>query len=163
GAGSPVPGLPGPTFELGFKDWPPPQVHPTAWYFGPGGTLAPTRAQGDAADEDIFHPDPSVRPRGTLPNGDHAWDTLPPYNWQPLAEGPAVAYARPPLDEDVTLAGPGSVDLWLRSSAPDTDLQVTLSEIRPDGLEMYVQNGWLRASHRRLDRKDSTILDPRPT
>ena len=33
-------------------------------------------------------------------------------------------------------------------SAGDTDLQVTLSEVRPDGKETYVQNGWLRASHR---------------
>ena len=56
------------------------------------------------------------------------------------------------------MVGTGSVDLWLRSSATDTDLQVTLSEIRPDGLEYYVQNGWLRASHRKLDRRTSTKL-----
>jgi len=53
--------------------------------------------------------------------------------------------------------------MWLRSSADDTDLQVTLSEIRPDGLETYVQNGWLRASHRRLGRQESTPIDPRPS
>jgi len=53
--------------------------------------------------------------------------------------------------------------VWLRSSAADTDIQVTLTEIRPDGLETYVQNGWLRASHRRLDRKRSTIIEPRQT
>src|SRR5262249_5168571 len=53
--------------------------------------------------------------------------------------------------------------LWLRSSAPDSDLQVTLSEIRPDGQEMYVQSGWLRASLRKLSTKRSTRLDPRPT
>lgn len=32
-------------------------------------------------------------------------------------------------------------------------MEVTLSEIRPDGSEMYVQNGWLRAS-RRLENPD---------
>jgi predicted acyl esterase len=63
----------------------------------------------------------------------------------------------------VTILGPGSVDLWLRSSGPDTDLQVTLSEVRPDGLEYYVQNGWLRASHRKLNGKRSTSLEPIPT
>jgi predicted acyl esterase len=51
----------------------------------------------------------------------------------------------------------------VRSSAADTDLQVTLTEIRPDGLETYVQNGWLRASHRRLDRKRSSKAEPVPT
>jgi len=40
---------------------------------------------------------------------------------------------------------------------------VTLTEVRPDGLETYVQSGWLRASHRKLDRKRSSVIDPRPT
>ena len=53
--------------------------------------------------------------------------------------------------QDVVIAGPSSLDLYLKSSARDTDLQVTLSEVRPDGKETYVQNGWLRASHRKLD------------
>ncbi len=44
-----------------------------------------------------------------------------------------------------------SLDLWLESSAPDTDVQVVLTELRPDGQEVYVQAGWLRASHRRED------------
>ena len=51
----------------------------------------------------------------------------------------------------LVIAGPSSLDLYLKSSARDTDLQVTLSEVRPDGNETYVQNGWLRASHRKLD------------
>jgi predicted acyl esterase len=37
---------------------------------------------------------------------------------------------------------------------------VTLSEIRPDGQEMYVQSGWLRASHRALDEAASTEQRP---
>ena len=53
----------------------------------------------------------------------------------------------------MVIAGPSSLDLYLKSSARDTDLQVTLSEVRPDGNETYVQNGWLRASHRKLDRE----------
>jgi hypothetical protein len=164
GAGSATPGLPAPTFELAFERWPPREVRPTVWYFGPGGTLARTQpASGD--DADTFRPDPAARPAQTLPGQgeSQSWAVNPPYAWQPLAAGTAVAYATPPLDADVTIAGPASVELWLRSSAPDTDLQVTLSEIRPDGLEAYVQNGWLRASHRRLDRRRSTALEPRHT
>jgi predicted acyl esterase len=60
----------------------------------------------------------------------------------------------------VVLAGSASIDLWLASTAADTDLQVTLSEIRPDGQETYVQNGWLRASHRKVDDAASTELRP---
>jgi predicted acyl esterase len=165
GAGSDTPGLPAPTFELGFDRFPPREARPTAWYFGASGQLLPRRPGG--ADEGIeaYAPDPEARPMQTLPGDgdDDSWALIPPYDWQPLAAGTALAWATPPLAEDAAVLGPGSVDLWLRSSAPDTDLQVTLSEIRPDGLETYVQSGWLRASHRRLDRKTSSRIDPRPT
>ena len=165
GAGSPIAGMPAPTFELGFAQWPPPSVRPTAWYFGAHGALLAKRPHGDDEGIDAYRPDPEARPAQTLP-GDGAtaaWDIAPPYDWEQLAHDTAVAYATPVLNADTTIVGPGSVDLWLRSSAADTDLQVTLTEIRPDGLEVYVQSGWLRASHRRLDRKRSTVLDPRAT
>ena len=61
------------------------------------------------------------------------------------------------------IAGASSLDVYLRSSRADTDLQATLTEIRPDGRETYVQNGWLRASHRKLDLEASTVNDPMPT
>ncbi len=164
GAGTSVPGLPAPTFELGFREWPPREARPTKWWFGSDGTLSPTRTRG-ADDIDVYRPDPESRPQQTLPgNGESdSWALLPPYDWRPYVDGTAVAYATAPLDHDVVITGPGSVDLALRSSADDTDLQVTLSEIRPDGKETYVQSGWLRASLRHLDRKTSTKIDPRPT
>lgn len=162
GAGSAIPGLPAPTFEQGFSTFPPKEAHPTAWYFGPDGTLVRNRPHGGGPNSDAFRPDPSARPERTAPGG-HSWDVIPPYDWRPIEGDTGVGYATSPLAEDVTIVGPGSVDLWLRSSAPDTDIQVTLSEIRPDGLETYVQSGWLRASHRRLDGKESSVIDPRPT
>jgi uncharacterized protein len=162
GAGSAVPGLPAPTFELGFRQWPPREARPTKWYFGPDGTLSPRKSRG-ADDIDVYRPDPDSRPQLTLPANGDPWALIPPYDWRPYVSGTAVAYATPPLDHDVTIVGPGSVDLSLRSSADDTDIQVTLSEIRADGKEMYVQSGWLRASLRHLDRKTSTKTDPRPT
>ena len=138
-------------------------MRPTAWYFGPNGTL--TREPPDAARTTAATPTvpiPTARPQQTLPGEgqSESWAVMPPYDWRPLVDGTAVAYATAPLDADVTVVGPGSVDLWLRSSADDTDLQVTLTEIRPDGLETYVQSGWLRASHRKLGRKRSSAFEP---
>ena len=37
-----------------------------------------------------------------------------------------------------------------------------MSEVRPDGIETYVQSGWLRSDARKLTRT-STLLDPQPT
>ncbi|MGO4394324.1 CocE/NonD family hydrolase [Variovorax sp. M-6] len=64
------------------------------------------------------------------------------------------------LPQDLSFYGEGSADLWLSATAADTDLQVTVSEVRSDGMEMYVQRGWLRASKRQLDLGRSTALRP---
>jgi putative CocE/NonD family hydrolase len=64
------------------------------------------------------------------------------------------------LPQDLSYYGEGSVDLWLSSTDSDTDVQVTLSEVRPDGMEMFVQRGWLRASKRQLDESRSSVLRP---
>jgi hypothetical protein len=154
-----VPGLPAPTFELGFDQWPPKEAKPRVLHFRSRGALATRRGK---AGIDAYRPDPEARPQLTLASG-NAWATLPPYDWRPLVDGTAVAYISKALRRSVTIVGPSSVDLWLRSSAPDTDVQVTLSEVRPDGKEVYVQNGWLRASHRKLDEAAATKLSPRVT
>ena len=57
------------------------------------------------------------------------------------------------------MLGSGSVDLWIRSNHDDADVEVTLTEVRPDGMETYVQVGWLRLSQRAL-REDATELRP---
>jgi len=52
------------------------------------------------------------------------------------------------------------VHAWIRSSRPNADLQVTISEVRPDGKETFVQGGWLRPNERKLDARKSTALEP---
>jgi hypothetical protein len=48
----------------------------------------------------------------------------------------------------------------VRSSEPDVDLQATISEVRPDGKETFVQGGWVRTLARALDPDRSTELEP---
>lgn len=85
--------------------------------------------------------------------------TLSAWN-NPTLPGGELTYTTPPLENDAEFLGSGSVDLWVASTATDTDVQVTLSEVRPDGQELYVENGWLRLSHRKLDAARSTALQP---
>ena len=68
------------------------------------------------------------------------------------------------------MIGGGAVHVWVRSSTPDVDLQATISEVRPDGNETFVQNGWIRASERKLAtgannlfKQRSTLLEPIPS
>lgn len=71
-----------------------------------------------------------------------------------------VVWRSEPLAEDVVLLGSANLSLWIRTDAPDVDVQVTLREVRDDGA-VLVQRGWLRASHRALDGERSTPLVPR--
>ncbi len=74
-----------------------------------------------------------------------------------------MSYVSAPLTTNTTVIGAGAVHLWLRSSTPDVDLQATVSEVRPDGNETFVQNGWLRANERKLDTTSNNLLDQRST
>jgi uncharacterized protein len=163
GGGPAGPGSIGAAWELGFDAWPVRQAKASTYYLGKGGALSATKpsASGTAS----YTADPSARPKQTLPGdgAEDAWKAQPPYDWAPLAAGKGVGFTSAALKRDVVIAGASSLDVFLKSSAPDTDLQVTLSEVRPDGNETYVQNGWLRASHRKLNARLSTATDPVPT
>ena len=60
------------------------------------------------------------------------------------------------MKQNVVTIGSGSLDVWVKTPARDVDLEATISDVRPNGKEVYVQSGWLRASHRRLDASRST-------
>jgi len=64
------------------------------------------------------------------------------------------------LTSSTTVIGAGAVKAWVKSSTPNVDLQATITEVRPDGRETFVQGGWLRADERKLDAKKSTPLEP---
>jgi uncharacterized protein len=162
GAGPEGLGSIGATWELAFDAWPPREARASRFYLRDGGGLG---AKPAAAATERYTADPNARPRQTLAGdgAEDAWKAQPPYNWAPLAAGKGLGFVTEALAQDVVIAGPSSLDVHLRSSARDTDLQVTLSEVRPDGNETYVQNGWLRASHRKLDPSRSTAIDPFPT
>lgn len=159
------PGVPGGGFEEGFDTWPPEETEATRWYFGEDGTLTNAEPTGTGEAADRYFPDIDARPMQTLPGQgqSQSWELLPEYDWRPLVDNTAVAYQTGPLQEPTTMVGTGSVDLYIKSTTEDTDIQVALTEIRPDGNEVYVQGGWLRASHRKLDEKRSTELNPWPT
>jgi hypothetical protein len=143
--------------------WPPPQTKNNVerWYLDQGGALSATPGSG--------LPDPYAYagPTGQgIQNPAYSGVTKQPnvYLWSVKpAPGTNAAYTSLPLTKDTAVLGSGSLDLWLASTAVDTDLQVTISEVRPDGQEEYVQAGWLRASHRKLDPAQSTETRPYQT
>ena len=149
------------TEELTFDTWPPSDAEPTTWYLADDGALvSDLDAAGSGTDEYVS--DPSLRPETNLGEGG-VYDAEPDVTWEPVADGAGLGYVTEPLAEPLLVVGPGSVDLSVASSDTDADLQVTLTEVRPDGQETYLSSGWLRASHRALDEEHTTEIRPAHT
>ena len=149
-------GAPLPAFSVTSSAFPLPHTTATTYYLGRDGKLTTARpTSATAADTYVY--DPSAFPATSTADGNQL---SPSYTWKAVPAGKALGYVTDPLTADTVLAGMGSVDLWLQSTARDVDVEVTISEVRPDGQETYVQSGWLRASQRALDRRASTALLP---
>jgi uncharacterized protein len=166
------PGDPYPAFEQSFPSFPIPGTVAQRWYLGAGGALtdAPTNSGVNS-----FTADPHALAltdygqntgTGGLWGSASQWD----WKWKPNPDGTAVSYLTAPLAKDTGVIGAGAVYLWVESSTPDVDLQATISEVTPDGHETFVQNGYMRASERKLDtsasnimKQPSSLLEPVPS
>ena len=160
GAGG-QPGQPYAGFERSFASFPLPGTGARSWYLGAAGAL--TDAAPTATGADTFTSDKAARPATDF-TGDTGsgglWTAMPAYDWRPNPAGTALSYTSGVLAANTTVVGSGALYGWIQSSARDVDLQVTVTEVRPDGKETFVQSGWLRASLRRLDARRSTELQP---
>jgi predicted acyl esterase len=100
-------------------------------------------------------------------------------DWRaPAAEGAAsfaslgdgMTWMSPPLENETEITGPMALKLYLSSSTSDADLFVTVQAFSPNSREVEFQGtidphtplaqGWLRASHRKLDPKKSLPYRP---
>jgi uncharacterized protein len=116
------------------------------------------------------------RPESEWPLARTNWTPLyldpdgPALSSQPIAEGGSesyealgdgVTFVTAPLDRETEITGPSAAKLFVSSSTADADLFLVLRVFDPDGEEVVFQGaidpytpigqGWLRASHRKLD------------
>src|SRR5579871_5641961 len=79
------------------------------------------------------------------------------------AMGDGVTFMTAPLEQETEITGPSAAKLFVSSSTKDADIFLVLRVFSPDLKEIVFQGaidphtpvaqGWLRASHRKLDRK----------
>jgi predicted acyl esterase len=156
-------GAPNPGFEQSFPRFPIPGTTGRSWYLTAGGALGGKRPARAGADSFTWnaHARPLTDFTGDTAGGEGGlWTATPPYKWVQNPPGSAVSYLTSSLKDNTTVIGAGAVHVWVRSSRPNVDLQATISEVRPDGKETFVQGGWLRANERKLDARKSTPLEP---
>jgi predicted acyl esterase len=142
-----VTSAPSPAWVSTYQSWSQ-LMKPVTLYFQPNRALTATRPGGSG----------QASFSGPAPSQSGSWTKSP-------KPGTSVSYTTPPLAHDVDFFGPGSVNLWLSSTAPDTDIEVVISEVRPDGSDQYVQAGWLNVAQRALappgsGPAESSVLRP---
>jgi len=84
--------------------------------------------------------------------------------------GEGVTFLTAPLDRATEITGPIAAKLWISSATTDADLFLVVRVFAPDMKEVTFQGaldphtpiaqGWLRASHRKLDRELSLAYRP---
>ncbi len=152
-------GTPAAAYSAGFSQFPLPGTQAASLYLGPTGTLLTTKPTTGAVS---YEPDPAARPATTGAASDfNAWAAQPDYDWAPVTGTTGVGFTTSALAHNLTVVGFGSLNLWLSSTSTDTDIQATVSEVLPNGQEMYVTSGFLRAGYAStLVAKASTSTDP---
>ncbi|HEX6418402.1 MAG TPA: CocE/NonD family hydrolase [Acidimicrobiales bacterium] len=162
GIGADEVGEPGGTFTLEVDTWPAAEAEATTLYLGGDETLTPARPRGRAGGVDGFRFDPDAGgttlfgPAGSdYPLLARLWDA----DWTRFGAGEELSYLTEPFAEDTVFAGPGYARLFVASDAADVHVQVSVSEVRPDGTEYLVQNGWLDLGHRAEDRRRTDGLE----
>jgi predicted acyl esterase len=86
------------------------------------------------------------------------------------ALGDGLTFLTPPLEQETEITGPSALKLVVSSSTADADVFVVLRVFAPDGEEVVFQGaidphtpiaqGWLRASHRKLEESLSEPWRP---
>jgi predicted acyl esterase len=81
-----------------------------------------------------------------------------------------ITFSTTAFESETEVTGPVSLRLWASSSTTDMDIFVRLGRINPDGQEVWgagpegndvsLTQGWLRASHRQLDAAKSLPYRP---
>ena len=149
--------------------WPLPRAINTRFFLHSGGkanslsgdgalSTAPPEAEPD--DRFLYDPADPVRTQGGGNCCDH--DHLAPgvYDQRPAENrNDVLVYSTPPLDADTEVTGPVSAELYVSSTAVDTDFTAKLVDVHPDGFARNLADGILRLRFRHSFEK-AELLTP---
>jgi uncharacterized protein len=147
--------------------WPPPNARQTGYCLHSSGNantsigdgaLSTTNAHKEEADNFTYDPGNPVPTVG----GPLCCDTrhLPPGprdQKEVEARPDVLVYSTPPLDADVEVTGPVTLDLFAKTSAADTDFTAKLVDVWPNGFAQNLTEGILRARYRESTTAASPI------
>jgi putative CocE/NonD family hydrolase len=122
------------------------------------GSLSVATLRSDGADSYVYDPANPVPTTGGPLCCDREHITVGPQNQLPVElRKDVLVYSTPPLEQDVEVTGPITLDLFASTSAADTDFTGKLVDVAPDGTAINLTEGILRARFR-----ESTKGAPKP-
>ncbi|MGH9573581.1 MAG: CocE/NonD family hydrolase [Candidatus Acidiferrales bacterium] len=147
--------------------WPPAGAQETRYYLGSSGKTNSSKGDGalstsaesspeSAADQFVENPMNPVPTLGgqlccdarhlSVGVQDQASDE---------ARSDVLVYSTPPLAHDLNVTGPVHAELYVSSSAPDTDFVAMLTDVAPDGVSHNIADGIVRMRYRNsLDKAE---------
>jgi putative CocE/NonD family hydrolase len=144
------------------SSWPPPDAQYVPYFFHANGVLSPVQPgteTPDAYDYDPNNPVPtiggnissgaSLAPAGAYVQHCHKdWPTCNGSTDDLSSRQDVLSYTSSPLDQDLAVVGPVSVELWAASTAVDTDFTAKLVDVDANGVAVNVADGIIRARYR---------------
>jgi len=150
-------------------DWPPPQAQSTKYFLHSSGKANSVRGDGslsnvgpksEVADSYVYNPSNPVPTIGGPLCCDQEHLEPGPRDQRPVENRDDVlVYSLGPLPRDLEVTGPVSADLFVKSSAVDTDFTAKLVDVSPDGFAQDLTEGILRMRYR-ASQEHSDLMNP---
>jgi putative CocE/NonD family hydrolase len=148
-------------------DWPLARSRKTSYYLHSAGAANTLKGNGtldtkspsnEKPDHFVYDPENAVPTIGgplccgALPTGIGPQD-------QSSAEtrDDVLVFSTPPFTQDTEVTGPVSLDLWVSSSAVDTDFTGKLLDVAPNGFAQNLTDGILRMRYRKSPEKQELL------
>ena len=146
------------------EDWPPARAKSTKYYLHSGGsansangdgTLSTSAPGAEKSDQFIYDPSDAVPTLG----GPLCCGPFPPAGLGPQDQAKAelrkdvLVFTTPALSKDLEVTGRVSLDLYVSSSAVDTDFTGKLVDLWPNGFAQNLTEGILRLRYRNSQEK----------
>jgi putative CocE/NonD family hydrolase len=141
------------------EEWPLKRARETRFYLNAQRSLGPARPKSASGfDEYVYDPaNPVPTTGGGLCCGALRAGAI---DQKPIEERKGVlVYTAAPFDTPTEITGPVRMDLFVSSSAVDTDFTATLVDVWPNGFSQNLTDGIQRARYR-LSRERAQFLKP---
>jgi putative CocE/NonD family hydrolase len=136
------------------EGWPLARAHNTRYFLHANGSLSVVAPAAEKPDQYVYDPDNPVQTIGgplccrPLPTG------IGPQDQRPAeARNDVLVYTLPAFAKNTEVTGPISLDLYVSSSAVDTDFTGMLVDVWPNGYAQNLTSGILRLRYRNSNEK----------